>query len=439
MENNKEKIFLTEAEKVGKPRDLFFIWFAANMGILGIVYGAIIIGYGLSFTQSLLVAILGPLSFALVGYASLAGRDSGAVTFVLSRAAYGFKGNHIPALIGWVGQVGWLSVNVSTGTLTLLALFSAFGIETNTILIIISLAIFAGLVILSIFFSQDTLVKIQTFFTYVFGALTLLVIAMLIPETDWQALFAMESGPWLTGFLPALAFVVVGTGLTWTNASADYSRFQKRENKSSAIIGNVTLGAFIPLFIIIGTGILLATAAPELTSAENPIILISNILPEWMTIIYLFAALGGLTPMCFIGLKSSRLIMGTFNIQMKDSTAISIHAIIIILIPLYVLVVSKDFLGYFEAFLGLLGIGLAAWVSIFIVDYIFLRRKQGYEPRLLEDPQYNAINVGGVVSWIIGVVVGLLLVIFSSTSFDMVVTFLISGTLYYITNVLQKK
>lgn len=435
---NKESIFLTDKEKTGKPKDLFFIWFAANMGILGIVYGALIIGYGLSFTQSILVAILGPLSFVLVGYASLAGRDSGAVTFMLSRAAYGFKGNHIPALIGWVGQVGWLSVNVSTGTLTLLALFSAFGIKTNTLLIIISLAIFAGLVITSIFFSQETLVKIQTFFTYVFGALTLLVIALLIPETNWSALFAMESGPWLTGFLPALAFVVVGTGLTWTNASADYSRFQKRSNKSSAIIASVTFGAFIPLFVIICTGILLATAAPELTSTENPIILISDILPEWMTVIYLFAALGGLTPMCFIGLKSSRLIMSTFNLQMKDSTAITLHAIIIVLIPLYVLVVSKDFLGYFEAFLGLLGIGLAAWVSIFIIDYIFLRRKQGYEPRLLEDPKYNAINIGGVVSWVAGVVVGLLLVTFSSSSFDMVVTFLISGGLYFITNVLRK-
>ncbi|MEI3606536.1 cytosine permease [Pseudogracilibacillus sp. SE30717A] len=435
---NKEKIFLTDEEKTGKPRDLFFIWFAANMGILGIVYGALIIGYGLSFMQSILVAILGPLSFALVGYASLAGRDSGAVTFMLSRAAYGFKGNHIPAFIGWAGQVGWLSVNVSTGTLTLLALFSAFGISTNTLLIVISLAIFAGLVITSSFFSHKTLVSIQTFFTYVFGGLTLLVLAMLIPETDWSALFSMSSGPWLTGFLPALAFVIVGTGLTWTNASADYSRFQKRNNKSSAIIGNVTIGAFIPLFFIIGTGILLATSAPELSSAENPILLISEILPEWMTVIYLFAALGGLTPMCFIGLKSSRLIMETFNIQMKDSTAITIHAIIITLIPLYVLVVSRDFLGYFEAFLGLLGIGLAAWVSIFIIDYIFLRRKQGYDSRLLEDAEYNKVNVGGVVSWFAGVIVGLLLTFFASTSFDLLVTFLISGGLYYITNVLRK-
>ena len=107
---------------------------------------------------------------------------------MLSRAPFGFKGNHIPALIGWVGQVGWLSVNVSTGTLTLLALFNTFGFKTSTFLILMSLAIFAGLVIISVLFSQKVLVSVQTFFTYVFGALTLLVITILI-TTDWNALF----------------------------------------------------------------------------------------------------------------------------------------------------------------------------------------------------------------------------------------------------------
>lgn len=108
----------------------------------------------------------------------------------------------------------------------------------------------------------------------------------------------MKSGSWLKGFLPALAFVIVGTGLTWTNAAADYSRFQK-SNSSLSIITSVTAGAFIPLFIIISTGILLATSEPQLANAENPILLISEVLPNWMTVIYLISALGGLTPMCF--------------------------------------------------------------------------------------------------------------------------------------------
>ena len=113
--------------------------------------------------QSILIAIIGPLSFVLVGYISVAGKDSGATTFMLSRAPFGFKGNHIPALIGWVGQVGWLSVNVSTGTLTLLALFSTFGFKTSTFLILMSLAIFAGLVIISVLFHKNTCISTNIF------------------------------------------------------------------------------------------------------------------------------------------------------------------------------------------------------------------------------------------------------------------------------------
>lgn len=431
----KEEIFLPESEKNGKHIDLFFIWFAANLGILGIVYGAVIVSYGLSFLQSILIAIIGPLSFVLVGYISVAGRDSGAITFMLSRAPFGFKGNHIPALIGWVGQVGWLSVNVSTGTLTLLALFNTFGFKTSTFLILMSLAIFAGLVIISVLFSQKVLVSVQTFFTYVFGALTLLVITILITNTDWNALFSMKSGSWLKGFLPALAFVIVGTGLSWTNAAADYSRFQKKSNSSLSIITSVTAGAFIPLFIIISTGILLATSEPQLANAENPILLISEVLPNWMTVIYLISALGGLTPMCFLGLKSSRLIMSTFDLKVKNSTVIIIHSIIIIAIPIYVLVVSRNFLAFFEMFLGVLGIGLAAWSAIFIVDYATLRKNIGYEKKLVCDPQYNSLNIKTVMVWSIAVIVGALINIFTSSSFDIIVTFMVSGFLYYIFNI----
>lgn len=43
-----------DAEQTGKPIELFWIWSAANIGILGVVYGAIIVGFGLSFLQSVL-------------------------------------------------------------------------------------------------------------------------------------------------------------------------------------------------------------------------------------------------------------------------------------------------------------------------------------------------------------------------------------------------
>ncbi len=51
-----------DAEQTGKPIELFWIWSAANIGILGVVYGAIIVGFGLSFLQSVLAALVGVAS-----------------------------------------------------------------------------------------------------------------------------------------------------------------------------------------------------------------------------------------------------------------------------------------------------------------------------------------------------------------------------------------
>lgn len=411
----KSDLFLSESEKTAGPKDLFFIWFAANMGILGIVYGAVIVGFGLSFFQSILAAFIGPLSFVLVGIVSLAGRDSGVTTFMLSRAAFGLKGNYIPAFIGWVTQIGWLCVNISTGTLIILTLLHLFGIEANTVTTLVGLGIFAGITIFSSLFSQQLLVKAQTFFTYAFGGLTILVILFIIPSTNWGELIAMDSGSWLTGFLPAVVFTMIGTGLTWTKVAADYSRFQKTSNSTFSIITGVTLGALIPLFIIIGAGVLLASFVPDLASASNPIsaIIDSGALPRWLVILYTLSAIGGLAPQCFIGVRSSGLIMRSFDLNIKNSTVIFFHSLIIIAVPIYILVISSDFLGFFQAFLDTLGVGLAAWAAVFVVDYLCLR-KQGYSIGFLGKERANKVNIKGIISWIVGVGIGAL---FMKTTF----------------------
>lgn len=174
------KIFIDDTERTGKPHELFGIWVATQIGILGLIYGAIIVSYELSFVQSILAAGVGALSFILVGYLSLSGKIGKTTMFNLSRAIFGVKGNYIPTLCGWINLVGWMCVNVVTATLTLLTLLGIFGITTNTFTTIIALIILALLIAVSGFLSQDALVKLQSFFTYVFGAMTLIVLGFLL-------------------------------------------------------------------------------------------------------------------------------------------------------------------------------------------------------------------------------------------------------------------
>ncbi|CAH8706010.1 cytosine permease [Paenibacillus thiaminolyticus] len=444
MNTQESSVFLPAAERNGTPKELFFIWFASNIGILGVVYGAMIVGFQLSFLQSLLAAAAGALSFALVGYLSLAGRDTGATTFVLSRAAFGFKGNYIPTFMGWLNLVGWLAVNVVTGTLTLLALFNVFGVSSNQFLTVMSLLIFTALIIVSSVFGQDALVKIQTFFTYVFGGLTLLVLLILIPKTNWPELMNMSNGDWLTGFLPAVSIIIAGTGISWSIAAADYSCYQKPTQSSRSVFTRVTFGAFIPLFVIMSVGVLMSTSVPDLAASANPIEVISQALPRWMTILYFVTALGGLIPQCIISLKSARVNLETLNIRVKDSTSVIIHAIIMILIPIYTLFVSENFMGNFQTFLGLLGIGMAAWAATFMIDYVKIRKAAGYDQRLLADPDYNQANYRGIISWLAGVIVGFMFTnspffdgpfargIFQDNSLGVLLAFAVSALIYFI-------
>lgn len=447
-----DKIFIASEERTDKPLDLFGIWVPTQIGILGLIYGAIIVSYQLSFVQSLLAAFVGALSFLLVGYLSLSGKVGGTTMFNLSRAVFGVKGNYIPTLCGWINLVGWMCVNVVTATLTLLTLLSVFGISASTFTTVIALIVLALLIAAAGLISQSALIKLQNFFTYVFGVMTIIVLGFLLMKTNWEPLFSMPSGDWLAGFLPAVSIIFAGTGISWAIAAADYSVYQNPRNSNASIISFTTLAGFIPLFILMSMGILMTSAVPDFLNSANPIDIIGAQLPAWMTVPYLITALVGLIAPSVISLRSARVNLATLNVNVSDFTAITIHVIIMLGLGVYVLFVSDSFLGLFQAFLGLIGITLAAWSAAFMMDFILLRKKSGYARQLITGENgCNSFNCIGIISWTAGVVCGFLFTncaffdgpfatgIFTDNSLGMLITFIISAVVYTVFTVFNRK
>src|SRR5260370_29113423 len=86
---------ITDSERKGRPRDLFWPWFAANVSVLGLSYGSFVLGFGISFWQALWVSVAGIIiSFVLCGFVAIAGKRGSAPTMVLSRAPFGVPGNN---------------------------------------------------------------------------------------------------------------------------------------------------------------------------------------------------------------------------------------------------------------------------------------------------------------------------------------------------------
>ena len=72
---------ISEDERKGKPRDLFWPWFAANVSVLGLSYGSFLLGFGISFWQAAIVGLAGiVLSFLACGFIAVAGKRGSAPT-----------------------------------------------------------------------------------------------------------------------------------------------------------------------------------------------------------------------------------------------------------------------------------------------------------------------------------------------------------------------
>jgi nucleobase:cation symporter-1, NCS1 family len=440
---------VSDQDRHGTPFELFWIWFAANIGILGIVYGAILRAAGLNLWQSALVAFTGSAgSFLLVGALSVAGKWGGAPGLTLSRAPFGVWGNLGPTLLSWISLVGWETISVITAAYALLGLFAILGLPTNQIWTIVSLILVALLVVGAGWLGHATLVWIQRAATWIFGLLTLVIVIFLIGQTNWTEVIRAAPGPWDSGVLATFSIIAAGTGISWINAGADYTRYLPRRFRAGGIIFWTTFGSTVPLFVLIMVGALLSTRVSGLATSANPVQDIGNALPSWMAIPYLLTAIGGLIAAADLSIYSSGLNLLAMGLKVERYKTVILDGVLMIAGSVVVMVVAQNFFGPFVSFVQLLADGLAAWGAIFLVDML-LRR--GYDSQgLMEGSRRGVyyytrgIHWPAGIAWALGILVGLVFTtspwftgpfatgVFAENSLGYILGFVVAGLMYWL-------
>jgi NCS1 family nucleobase:cation symporter-1 len=124
--------FIPEADRHGTARSLFWVFAAAGFTPFFLFGGAVLIAFGLSFWQALLACGLGLTLYALVGLVGVPGPKAGTATMVISRGAFGLRGNIAPTFLAWLTVVGWQGVHLILGALALFALAEEIGITATT-------------------------------------------------------------------------------------------------------------------------------------------------------------------------------------------------------------------------------------------------------------------------------------------------------------------
>ena len=436
-------------ERHGHPSDQFWVWCAANIGVFGIVYGVILVSFGLNLWQALLATVLGTVgSFALVGLVSLAGKEAGAPTLVVSRAAFGVRGAALPTLVSYLSLVGWEIVLVALAVQAGETLLERLGVPPSTGVTALLFVVTAGATIAIGLLGHATILRLHRWLTYAFAAMTAVFVVLYLPAIDWAGITSLPAGSWLEGFVPAVSILAAGLGIGWINAAADYSRYLPRETSSLALFGWTTFGASVAPLFLVSFGVLVAGAGTDLASSGNPIGDLAGPLPTWFLVPYLLVAVGGLLAAAVLDIYSSGLNLIALGVRLERYKSVAIDGVLMVLGNLYILFVAQDFLGTFQGFLLALGVPLSAWAAIFLVDMALLRR-DGYLVRDLYRPAgaygyTGGVNAAALGAFLVAVVVGLGLVTnatftwlgwwawgpFEASSLGLLVAFVLAGAIY---------
>ncbi len=399
--------FISELERKGNARSLFWPWAAANVSFLAISYGSFFLGFGISFWQVTASAIIGTVgSFLLVGVSSLAGKRANAPTMTLSRAAFGVNGNKIPGFLSYLIFVGWEIVLVSLATLASETVFTRVGNIDPDLSRILGFLLAGGLTIVGGVLGFKVIMKLQVYLTISTLILTFGYIILTIGTVDWSKVSSIPNGT-TQGFIGALIFGVTGIGLGWVGCAADYSRYLPRSTSGKSVVGWTVFGAAIVPITLVIYGSLLAASSPELSElvASDPIGALTTLLPTWYLIPFALVAILGLIGGAILNLYSSGLTLVSIGVPVKRHTAAAIDGLIMTIGVIYLVWFASDFFVPFQGFLITLGVPVAVWSAIFVADVLM---RKGYAEDELFDPKgrYGSWNLRSIGLVFFGAIIG---------------------------------
>ena len=355
-----------DADRKGKASDLFWLWMAANLGLIAVVYGAIMAAMSLDPLQAIMVGIVAAIgSFIPVGILSVAGKKGGEPMLALSRRVFGGGFNRGPALASWLSLVGWETITAVVATEAILAIFGAsirHGERT-----VIAVLILAGIVTISLLASRlghATIVVIQTITAWVFGLATVAMAVLISTRISLSPAHVTHPAPFAM-LLVAGSVIAASGGVSWVNVSADYSRYLPRSEGSFKVAAFTALGAGIPFAALVIFGYFLAQSVTSLASSANPIGAIRTILPVWATVPYLILAIAGLLAQMILGLYSSGLSLLALGVRLERSKTVLVDAAVVIVAGAWIVARPGSVLSTLVSLVELLAVPISAWAMIF--------------------------------------------------------------------------
>jgi len=386
---------ITQGERWGRPSNLFWLWAGAVWNVEYVVYGTLlVVVFGLSFAQSVLVILLGNLFYLLTGFASLQGPAAGTTTFAISRASFGPNGNRVPSVFNWATQVGFEIEGIALIVLAGVALAAKAGVSAGD-------GLKAGLLIGAVliqaclpFIGHAAMVRVLRWLAFPFIAL---FVIMAIITASKVNLTAVPHGAGWGSVMVGLALVISAGGLGWTENGNDYSRYLSPTSSKRNIVFAVALGAGIPSVLLEVLGAAVATAVTG--SAAFGIISVNGLVavfPGWFVVPYLIVAIVQLFAINSMDLYSSGVTLQSIGLHLKRYHCVLIDTVVAGGLAAYA-IFSTRFSQLLADFLLFIIVWVGPWCAIYLVDYLLRRGR--YDNGALQNETGGRYYRNGGVHW----------------------------------------
>lgn len=390
-------------QRHGNARQLFTLWFGANLNVLTVVTGALATTI---FHQSFLSGVIAIIIGNLIGTVFMAlhaaqGPRLGVPQMVQSRGQFGAKGAaFVVALVAFM-YVGYAGTAFVTGGQSLHFIVPALSADAAIVAI-------GAISLTGAIYGHDLIHFCTRMMTYVSGSALLLCYVWLLFVTPIPASFLTQGSFSAVGF-----FEMVSMGALWQLGYApyvsDYSRYLPPDSGPRQAFWScywgTTLGAVLPM-------ILGAMIGPAVTDG-NIVTAIANLTGRGVSLVIMLLLAPGVAvagAICLYGGALAMITLGHTLVPIWQATSrarIALASTIFVIALLISRAGASNFLTLYSHFNELLLYLLVPWTAVNLIDY-YLIRFGDYDVASFfaaGGGVYGNYNVTALVCYLVGIAV----------------------------------
>jgi purine-cytosine permease-like protein len=415
------------------------LWAGIVLNVQTLVYGALLVAFGLNAWQCVAAILIGNATWVVSGLCSLAGAAAGTTTFAVNRAALGRNGNRPIAFFNWIMQVGYEILDLVLMVLASSALLHMAGVQVGTgwkVILVLAFSVLQGLLPL---LGHAAITRVLHVLAAPFAAVFIILAALTAGKLH---LTDAHPATWVV-FLGGIALSTSASGLGWTANAADFSRYLPARTGKVRLTLGVTLGGGIPQTLLMLLGAAVAFVTP---AASNPISGLTGAYPTWFLVIFLVLLIVQMAAVNGFNLYSSGVTLQAIGVRVPRWRAVLIDCGVCIVLGMIV-VFSGNFNTFLSDFLLFMIVWFAPWSAIFVTDYLVRRGR--YDIKSLtqnEGGLYRrpgGVFLPGVIAQLAGMVmsamcintsvfVGPIATAMGGADLSVPSGFVVGGTLYYL-------